>query len=303
MAQGEDARLRVAGGTRLLSESAVAPLRDDSRLRELVRSMRESDARDARFASLSPQAEHQGAPDADTARLRLACQKSIAATIEDLGFDPACASLGPAAFKQAVYAFGGPFSKAPLRRLAREMARIYALVAEGGLPVPQRVEDFHSMWEAAMEGEPRLSERFPSSDFRTRPSRILDSLFDGNVVQVNTDPNNVEEELEQLLAFLADEQLPDEVRAVAAFPAFEFTHPFEDGNGHVERMLVLSTLQSRYSLQTMVGFSEALVFGKRKFTHLFGMLRRGEYSLADFCQAALRQLHDAQTSPLSERGR
>jgi len=68
-------------------------------------------------------------------------------------------------------------------------------------------------------------------------------------------------------------------------------------------MLVLSTLQSRYSLQTMVGFSETLVFGKRKFTHLFGMLRRGEYSLADFCQAALRQLHDAQTSPLSERGR
>jgi len=301
--QSEDARLRVSGGTKLLCENAIAQLREDPRLHELVRSLRESDARRVELTSPSPQSERQGAADAEMARQRLACQKSIATTIEDLGFDPACASLDPTSFKQAVYAFGGPFSKAPLRRLARETARIYALVTEGGLPVPQCVEDFHPMWEAAMEGEPRLNERFPSSVFRTRPSRILDSLFDGNVVQVNTDPNNVEEELEQLLAFLADEQLPDEVRAVAAFPAFEFTHPFEDGNGHVGRMLVLSTLQSRYSLQTMVGFSETLVFGKRKFTHLFGMLRRGEYSLADFCQAALRQLHDAQTSPLSERGR
>ena len=116
------------------------------------------------------------------------------------------------------------------------------------------------------------------------------------MVQVNTNPDNVEEELEQLLTFLADEQLPDEVRAVAAFPAFEFTHPFEDGNGHVGRMLVLAALQNRYSLQTMVGFSEALVFGKGKFTRLFGMLRRGEYSLADFCNAALRQLRDTQSS-------
>ena len=152
------------------------------------------------------------------------------------------------------------------------------------------------MWETAMEGEPRFSEHLPSSDFRSRPSRILDSLFDGNVVQVNTNPDNVEEELEQLLAFLADEQLPDEVRAVAAFPAFEFTHPFEDGNGHVGRMLVLSTLQNQYSLQTMVGFSKALVFGKREITHLFGMLRRDECSLADFCHDALRRLHDTQVS-------
>ena len=227
--------------------------------------------------------------------------KSIAAKIENLGFDAACASLDPAAFKQAVYAFSGPFSKARLRRLAREMARTYALLAEGGLPMPQRVEDFHSLWEATMEGEPRFNEHFPSSDFRTRPSRILDSLFDGNVVQVNTDSGNVEEELEQLLAFLADEQLPDEVRTVAAFPAFELTHPFEDGNGHVGRMLVLSTLQNRYSLQTMVGFSEALVFGKGTFVHLFGMLRRGEYSLADFCHAALQQLHNAQTAGILAR--
>lgn len=295
MTQSEDAQLRVSGGAKLLCENAVAQLRDDLRLRELVRTMRESDARRADLASATPLAEHQNASDADKAHEQLARQRSIVAPIEDLGFDTAYASLDPAAFKQAVYAFGGPFSKAPLRRLVRERARIYALLAEGGLPRPRCVEDFHALWETAMEGEPRFSEHFPSSDFRSRPSRVVDSLFDGNVVQVNTDPNSVEEELEQLLAFLADEQLPDEVRAVAAFPAFEFTHPFEDGNGHVGRMLVLSTLQGRYSLQTMVGFSEALVFGKGNYTRLFGKLRRGEYSLADFCHAALQQLHDTQT--------
>ena len=279
----------MSGGAQLLCESAVIELREDRRLHEFVRTMREPGAWDAGFPSAASRPERQDALAACDAQ-QLACQKAISALIEDLGFNRECALLRPTDFKRAVYAFGGPFSKAPLRRRAREMARIYALLAEDGLPTVRCVEDFHLMWEAAMEGEPRWSDEYPSSKFRTRPSRVLDSLFDGNVIQMNTDAANVEEELAQLLSFLADESLPDEVRAAAAFPAFEFTHPFADGNGHVGRMLVLSILQGRYPLQAMVRFSKALVFGKGESMHLFGLLRRGEYTLADFCHATLQQL-------------
>ena len=55
-------------------------------------------------------------------------------------------------------------------------------------------------------------------------------------------------------------------------------------------MLVLSILQGRYPLQAMVRFSKALVFGKGESMHLFGLLRRGEYTLPDFCHATLQQL-------------
>ena len=74
-----------------------------------------------------------------------------------------------------------------------------------------------------------------------------------------------------------------DARAVAAFAAFEFTHPFSDGNGHTGRMLMLSVLQEGYSLFSMTSFSRMLVLGREEAARLFSLLRGGECSLAAFC--------------------
>lgn len=107
---------------------------------------------------------------------------------------------------------------------------------------------------------------------------------------MNTEPQNIKTELSQLLDFLSDTSLPEELRACAALSAFEFTHPFSDGNGHIGRVLVLSTLQGGYALQSLVGFSRALVTGKCEASDQIGLLRSGKQSLPDFCQAMLVML-------------
>ena len=95
MAQEDDAQLRVSGGANVLSEHAVALLQRDSRLHELVCSMRASDACCAGVASSLPQPERQDAPETDVARQRFACQKSIVETIEELGFRSEVVTTAP----------------------------------------------------------------------------------------------------------------------------------------------------------------------------------------------------------------
>ena len=59
-----------------------------------------------------------------------------------------------------------------------------------------------------MEGEPRWSENFPSSAFRTTTANILDSGTTRNVVQVCMDPSEIEPELERLLPGLDSGMVP-----------------------------------------------------------------------------------------------
>ena len=183
---------------------------------------------------------------------------------------------------------------APHRRAAREIARVYSLLCDGGLPVPRCADDFHRLWDAAMDGEPRWNAGYPSSAFRTNRAVIRKSMFSDEVLQVCSDPADFHRELDRLVAFLADGRLLPEMRAACAYALLEWTHPFMDGNGHTGRMLLLSVLQDFYSLPSMIAFTRALCLGREVTCGQFALLREGKGSLAGFCAATLAQLGDAQ---------
>ena len=271
--------IKVHGGVWLLNEAAVRELRKSTSLRAAVNGLHKREE----------QLFRRKRPEDGVAHLY--CQRAIASLLDGPAVVcPPVATADPSTFAHSVFGLKGAPPTAPARRKAREVARTYALASQGGLPTVQSVDGFRDLWEAAMNGESRWSDDYPNSTFRTCASHIVESLASRNVIQVNTEPQNIEAELSQLLAFLSDTSLPEELRACAALPAFEFTHPFSDGNGHVGRMLVLSTLQRGYSLQSLVGFSRALATGKRETSDQIGLLRSGKQSLPDFCHAMLGML-------------
>ncbi|MBR3160391.1 MAG: Fic family protein [Atopobiaceae bacterium] len=207
--------------------------------------------------------------------------------------------MSPTEFLQAIYQLPRTPRTASLRRSVREVARAYARTCAGDLSIPTMPDDFHAMWDNAMEGEPLWSEGVPSSAFRTTAARILSGKSLSIVLQQCAEPCDYETELSHVLAFVQDETIEPEVRAACSYALFEWIHPFLDGNGHVGRMLVLALLQDTYSLPTMVWFSQTLVWGRGRTSGLFAPLRNGDGTFVGFCRGTLEQLHEAQEFALN----
>ena len=273
----------ISDDTRILTEEVIEELADSTAICGLVEAMRGREDEVRRLLD-----------EADPTAVRRACRQ---VALDLLPKPKACASLADMdspGFASAVYGLPRDVRTAPHRRAAREIARVYSLLCGGGLPVPGCADDFHRLWEAAMEGEPRWDAGYPTSEFRTNRAVIRKSMFADEVLQVCADPGDFERELDRLVAFLADSRLLPEARAACSYALLEWTHPFMDGNGHTGRMLLLSVLQGCYSLLSMTFFSRALCLGRDVTCGQFALLRAGEGSLVGFCAATLAQLGEAQ---------
>ena len=273
----------VSDDTRILTGDTLEELAESAAICGLVEAMRGREDEVRRLLD-----------EADSAVVRRACRQ---AALDLLPEPEACASLADMdspGFAYAVYGLPRDVRTAPHRRAVREIARVYSLLCGGGLPVPGCADDFHRLWEAAMEGEPRWDAGYPTSAFRSNRAVIRKSMFSDEVLQVCTDPGDFERELDRLVSFLGDARLLPEVRAACAYALLEWTHPFMDGNGHTGRTLLLSALQDRYSLLSMTFFSRALCLGRDVTCGQFALLREGKGGLAGFCAATLAQLGEAQ---------
>ena len=281
----------ISDDARILTEEALEELASSSAIRGLVEAMRGREDEVRRLLD-----------EVDPAAIRRACRQAALDLLPEPATCASLANLDSPGFASAVCGLPRDVRTAPHRRAAREIARVYSLLCGSGLPVPGCADDFHRLWEAAMEGEPRWDAGYPTSEFRTNRAVIRKSVFSDEVLQVCADPGDFERELDRLAAFLADSRLLSEVRAACAYALLEWTHPFMDGNGHTGRMLLLSVLQDRYSLPSMTFFSRALCLGRGVTFGQFALLREGKGSLAGFCTATLAQLGEAQLDAMRALG-
>ena len=158
----------------------------------------------------------------DISDIHLACRERIMQMLAETDAEKtAYTDSDPTAFVRSVYDLPrSPFT-ARMRRRARETARVYKHMCEGSLFVPHDTDGFQRLWELAMEGEPRWSEDYPSSAFRTGEVKIYDSLLGQNVLQVCSAPDRIRPELTMLLALMPPDQLLPELRAICSFSMFE----------------------------------------------------------------------------------
>lgn len=287
-AQGPD----TPSAEELFCDEALARLRANDELDELVQSLRQ---RETRIAS-----RLEGA---DTTAACRTCIDVAAADMREAGLSvPEAALADPASFFQATCELPFALSTAGIRRQAREVARVIMFASQGLLHVPASVDELHDIWEQAMLGEPRLRKTFPSSEFRTGPVAFRGPLPELELLHQCMDATEVPAWLETLIGFLSDESLPEELRAAGGLCLHDWIHPFSDGNGHTGRLLALAVLNRRYSLPTVVFFARELVLRRNVALEQFGFLRSRETDLCGFCLGVLAQMEDAQAQVLKAFG-
>ena len=273
----------VPAADELFCDEAIERLRCSKELGELVERLR------ARERDVARQAELAGRD----ALLR-AFGKTIAADLLAVGVAlPDTAYTSASSLFEAVASLPFTPKSAPARRKAREAARVAMLHDEGRLHVPAHVDDFHALWEQAMLEEPRWSADYHTSDFRTAgawPKR--------EVVHRCMPADEVPVWLDRLVDLLADERLALEVRAACGLCLQDWIHPFNDGNGHTGRLLMIAVLESRYSQPTLACLARELTVNRSTTMRLFGQLRNRESDVTSFCAGLLGQLGDAQACAL-----
>ena len=148
------------------------------------------------------------------------------------------------------------------RRKAREVARIAMLCDEGSLHVPESAEEIRGLWEQAVCGEPHWSADFPSSAIRTGIATVRSPWPERALLHKCMEPDEVPVWLNRLINLLWDERLAPELRAACGLGLLDWIHPFGDGNGHTGRLLMLATLNARYSQLTLVCLAYELVINR-----------------------------------------
>lgn len=161
------------------------------------------------------------------------------------------------AFSSSVLALRGPFDQGPLRRLAREQARLLSYLSAGA-PLPGSAGDVLSLWETANHLEPRVYDDLPAH-FRTAADHIpfSDPFFGTGEVRPGME-TAAPEEISQLIARWLDwihrPDLTPELAAFSAHHLFVCIHPFPDGNGHSARLICCGILSRVFSVMTLSAF-------------------------------------------------
>ena len=273
----------------LFGKDLLEQLRCSQELARNVEELRAREAVIARWAEAATRGE----------RLRV-CTQLVADILSGVGIVlPAVACGDSTGLFEAVASLPFAGKTAKTRRKAREVARVAMLSEEGSLHVPESAEEFHGLWEQAMQGEPRWSDDYPSSAFRTctvvlrgpRPERVL--------LHKCMEPDEVPAWLYHLVVFLSDGRFAPEIRAACGLGLQDWIHPFIDGNGHTGRLLMLSMLDGFYSQPTLVCLAYELVVNRAETIRQFKQLRDRKVDAIGFCLGMLGQLRDAQERALN----
>jgi Fic family protein len=185
---------------------------------------------------------------------------------------------------------GGEARDATARAVLGNVAAMERAMALADQRRPMRLEDLLDVHRALMQETPdprgagELRER--QNWIGGNPWSPLDASY------VPPPPEHVPGLTEDLLRFIARDDLPASIQAAVAHAQFEAIHPFADGNGRVGRALIHFVLRRRGLAPRFVP-PVSLVLGARSNTYIRGLNAFAHGELADWLEVFARALRAA----------
>ena len=208
--------------------------------------------------------------------------------------------------KEIADALESAAGEGPRKRLT-EFAKLFlGLSGEDGerLELPHELRDIRNIYDQVTDGEIADKDRPDGMLFRKGAVSIWD---DGNGRKLHDGAypeSEIQVQLTKWISLLTDSNIPPILRAVMCHYAFEYIHPFYDGNGRTGRFLLALQLSKHLSVPTAISLSPVIADAKGQYYKAFDdaqfPLNCSDVSL--FCYRMVKFIITAQRNIISDLG-
>lgn len=153
-----------------------------------------------------------------------------------------------------------------------EFARLYLGLTDNP-QLPNALQDIRDIYDAVMRDSLDDEDQIKHSLFRTRPVVIESNR--GKILHEGVMPETaIKKMLEQMLALMHSEEIPEIYSALLSHFLFEYVHPFYDGNGRTGRYLLALSLSTPLSQPTVLSLSRVIAENKSAYYKAFDITER-----------------------------
>ncbi|RSX53727.1 cell division protein Fic [Bifidobacterium goeldii] len=153
-----------------------------------------------------------------------------------------------------------------------EFARLFLALSDDDparYALPETLEDIRGIYDKVVAGELDDNDRPDGDLFRNGPVYIDEPATGRRIHTGITPESEIKVALTQWLALTRNRDVPPLIRAAMCHFAFEYVHPFYDGNGRTGRFLFALQLRQHLSVPTSISLSPVISDGKNRYYKAF----------------------------------